>query len=118
METTAQKGLPSYTLSLVDCHGTVQYQSAAIEPLLGHRPDEVAGAAGLLFVHAEDIRPVRKAFDELVRQEGGQVRFRAAEGAWQSVEVQAHNLLADPDARGMLLSLRALQRPRTDEALR
>ncbi len=105
---------PSYTLSLVDREGTVQYQSAAVEALLGYKPDDLAGSAWFSFVHQEDAPPVEDQFADLVSRDGGQarwvLRFRAAEGGWQPVEVCARNLLTDPDVRGVLLSLRALGR--------
>jgi PAS domain S-box-containing protein len=117
MSTTTQAlHRPSYTLSLVDQEGNVQYQSSAVEALLGYKPDEMAGAVWLSFVHSDDVPPVQSQFEELVSGGGAQarwiLRFRAARGGWQPVEVRARNLLADPDVRGVLLSLRALgQRP-------
>lgn len=119
MSTTTQAlHRPSYTLSLVDQEGNVQYQSSAVEALLGYKPDEMAGSAWLSFVHREDAPPVRTQFEEMVSGGGEQarwiLRFRAARGGWQPVEVRARNLLADPDVRGVLLSLRAVGR--TSEA--
>jgi PAS domain S-box-containing protein len=115
MSTTAQAlHRPSYTLSLVDGDGNVQYQSSAVEALLGYKPDEMAGSAWFSFVHGDDALPVQTQFQEMV-QHGGEharwiLRFRAAQGEWQPVEVCARNLLADPDVRGVLLSLRAVGR--------
>lgn len=115
MSTTTQAlHRPSYTLSLVDQEGNVQYQSSAVEALLGYKPDEMAGSAWLSFVHRDDVSPVQNQFEEMVSRGGEQarwiLRFRAARGEWQPVEVRARNLLADPDVRGVLLSLRAVGR--------
>lgn len=103
---------PSYTLSLVDQQGNVQYQSCAIEALLGYKPEEMAGMAWFSFVHTEDALPVQNQFDDMVSRGSEQarwiLRFRAARGDWQPIEVRARNLLADPDVRGILLSLRAV----------
>lgn len=103
---------PSFTLSLVDREGTVQYQSAAVEALLGFKPEEMAGSAWFSFVHAEDAGSVRDQFRRLVRGRGERarwvLRFREAEGGWRPVEVRAKNLLEDPDVQGVLLSLRAV----------
>jgi len=119
MNTTTQVHRPSYTLSLVDREGTVQYQSSAIESLLGYKPDEIAGSAWFSFVHKEDAQPVQSQFADLVDQNREQarwmLRFRGAEGTWQPVEVYARNLLRDPDVCGILLSLRAVGRQRRDE---
>lgn len=105
---------PSYTLSLVDERGNVQYQSSAIETLLGYKPDEMAGSAWFSYVHGDDAPPAQSQFDEMVSRGGTQarwlLRFRAAHGTWQPVEVRARNLLADPDVCGILLSLRAVGR--------
>lgn len=113
MSTTTQAlHRPSYTLSLVDQQGNVQYQSSAVEALLGYKPEEMAGSAWFSFVHTEDAPPVQSQFDDMVSRGGEQarwiLRFRAAAGGWQPVEVRARNLLADPDVRGVLLSLRAV----------
>jgi PAS domain S-box-containing protein len=113
MNTTAQAlHRPSYTISLLDREGNVQYQSSAVEALLGYKPDEMAGSAWFSYVHGDDAPPVQTQFQEMVRRGSQQarwiLRFRAAQGEWQPVEVRARNLLADPDVRGVLLSLRAV----------
>lgn len=112
MSISVQSQRPSYTLSLVDKEGRVQYQSSAVEALLGYKPDDMAGTAWFSFVHTEDAQPVQNQFAAMVDQGAEQarwvLRFRAAEGGWQPVEVRARNLLADPDVRGILLSLRAV----------
>jgi PAS domain S-box-containing protein len=106
----------AFTLSLVDRDGRVRYQSAAIENLLGYRPEQVAGNAWFTFLHDEDADVVESQFARLV-DAGGEsarwiIRFRSAEGGWRPVEVRARNLLADPDVDGVLLSLRALPESR------
>ena len=105
---------PSYSLSLVDQQGNVQYQSSAIESLLGYKPEEMAGSAWFSYVHTDDAQPVQTQFDEMVSRGSEQarwvLRFRAARGGWQPLEVRARNLLTDPDVRGVLLSLRAVGR--------
>lgn len=123
MSATTQKPLqPSYTLSLVDQDGTVQYQSSAVEALLGYKPSDLAGAAWFSFVHKEDAQPVQNQFSDLVDRGKGQarwvLRFRAAEGRWQPVEVRARNLLADPHVQGVLLSLRAVGHEHQSEVAR
>lgn len=109
---TTQAHHPSYTLSLVDRDGRVQYQSSAVEALLGYKPDDMAGSAWFSFVHNEDAQPLQSQFAEMVDRGNEQarwiLRFRAARGGWQPVEVRARNLLSDPDVRGILLSLRAV----------
>ena len=112
MNTSPHTQRPSYTLSLVDEEGRVQYQSSAVEALLGYKPNDMAGSAWFSFVHNEDAQPVQDQFAEMIDHGDEQarwvLRFRAAEGGWQPVEVRARNLLADPDVRGILLSLRAV----------
>lgn len=106
----------AFTLSLVDGEGNVQYQSSAIERLLGYKPDDMAGEAWFEFLHAEDAGPVRVQFADMVSSGDEQarwvLRFRAAGGGWRPVEVRARNLLTDPDVGGVLLSLRAVPQER------
>jgi len=108
--TTTRAPRVSFTLSLVDGEGTVQFQSQAIEQLLGYKPEELAGSAWFSLLHTEDEAPVRTQFSEMVTRGSEQarwvLRFRAAAGGWRAVEVRARNLLADPDVGGVLLSLR------------
>jgi PAS domain S-box-containing protein len=100
----------AFTLSLVDGEGTVQFQSAAIEQLLGYKPEELAGSAWFSFLHSDDAEPVRSQFSDMVSQGSEHarwvLRFRSAAGGWRAVEVRARNLLMDPDVGGVLLSLR------------
>jgi PAS domain S-box-containing protein len=102
----------AFTLALVDGDGLVRYQSSAIQSLLGYRPEDIAGNAWFSFLHADDAGAVRNQFQELIHGGGQQarwvIRFRAASGGWQAVEVRARNLLEDPDVEGVLLSLRAM----------
>jgi len=104
--------LAAFPLSLVDQDGTVRYQSAAIERLLGYKPEDLSGAAWFSLLHDDDAAPVRTQFSEMVSRGGDQarwvLRFRAAGGQWCPVEVRARNLLADPDVGGVLLTLRAV----------
>lgn len=102
----------AFTLALVDGEGLVRYQSSAVQNLLGYRPEDLAGNAWFSFLHADDAGAVRNQFQELIAGNGQQarwiIRFRAASGGWQAVEVRARNLLKDPDVEGVLLSLRAV----------
>lgn len=105
-----------FTLSLVDRDGTVRYQSAAIQHLLGYRPGDVAGAAWFSLLHADDAGAVRAQFSDMIEQPEADarwiIRFRAAEGGWRPIEVRAKNLLQDPDVASVLLSLRPMPEPR------
>ncbi|MGQ9757603.1 MAG: PAS domain-containing protein [Actinomycetota bacterium] len=78
------------------------YVSAAVEPNLGYRPEELVGKNVLDYIHPED-RPgvagmIAKAFDEPGYV--GTIRFRHGDGGWRTLEAVGRNLLDDPLIRG------------------
>ena len=71
--------------------GTSNYISPAIEPLLGHRPEEMTGRSAQSFVHAEDRVLIMQAFAELAGEtERKTVQHRAVHKDGRAIWVETH----------------------------
>lgn len=93
----------SDVMVVLDAVGTIRYVSAAVERILGYKPEELVGSEASGFVHSEDAERARETFSEALRSSGVQTpvnfRLRHADGSWRQEEVLRNNLLADPRAR-------------------
>lgn len=100
----------------------IQYESPAIESMLGHRVADRIGRSPLDIVHPDERTLVDAALRELVDRPGAKATFeyrvRHAGGGWHTIEAQAHNLLENPNVRGIVLNYRDVsERRRMDTAL-
>src|SRR3990170_2673923 len=90
--------------------GTVQYQSPAVERVLGYAPDERLGQSLLELTHPDDVGFVRATIGELVATPGGtktiELRSRHADGSWRVLEAACWNLIDDPVVRGIVVNYR------------
>ncbi len=90
--------------------GTIVYESAAAERVLGARPDERLGQAALAIVHPEDREFGERLFADVMRTPGAQVsgemRVRHADGSWRAIEAVLKNLLDDPAVGGVVVNYR------------
>ena len=95
---------------VADADGRMRYLGAAIERLLGFRPDELVGHDGLERMHRDDRERVRAAYADLARRPGGRVtavyRVRHRDGSWRWLESIGTNLLDDPAVRGIIINSR------------
>jgi PAS domain S-box-containing protein len=95
--------------TIVDASGHIRFVSAAVERMVGWAPADLVGRPAVDFIHPDDQPGVHDAFASAVR--GGEpgrfeCRFRAADGDWRVLEVQA-SPIAEPDgAAGLQLSAR------------
>ncbi|WP_448206832.1 PAS domain S-box protein [Azospirillum sp. sgz302134] len=97
--------------------------------VLGYEREAVAGTDLLDYLHPDDRAEAAWRFARRVAEPDAALdlrvfRVRHADGSWRHVEASAHNLLADPDVRGIVINLRdvtdrveAEQRLRDSEAL-
>lgn len=89
---------------------SIQYESPAVERVLGHRVAQRIGRSPLDIVHPDDGGWVAAALRELAERPGAELtteyRVTDAAGAWHVVEASAQNLLDDPNVRGMVLNYR------------
>ena len=95
---------------VADANGRMRYLGAAIERVLGFRPDELVGHDGLERIHRNDREQVRTAYASLAQHAGGRVtavyRVRHRDGSWRWLESIGTNLLADPAVCGIIINSR------------
>ncbi|HEX8848498.1 MAG TPA: ATP-binding protein [Gemmatimonadaceae bacterium] len=100
----------SDTVTIVDENGTVRYQSASCERLLGYPPQHLVGEPLLGIVHPADMASVDAMLVEAVHsaEHTRPVRWRACNqtGDWVQLETIATNLLHDPAIHGVVLTSR------------
>jgi diguanylate cyclase (GGDEF)-like protein/PAS domain S-box-containing protein len=101
----------SDVLVVLNGDGSIAYGSPSLERHLGRTADALTGAGFQDLLPEGDAAQVRRLLDDLVgRGTGAQVvadwRLRRADGASVAFEVVVHNLLADPNVNGVVLTMR------------
>lgn len=99
--------------------GRVGFVNAAVTPLLGYEPDEVAGEQALDFVHAEDVD---EAIDHLMAALAGapdtkrmEARLARADSEWRWFEVVTSPRFDEPGLTGVVLNCRDIDHRRREE---
>ncbi|HET7520280.1 MAG TPA: diguanylate cyclase, partial [Candidatus Limnocylindria bacterium] len=99
--------------------GTVDYQSPAVERVLGYEPGERVGKQIFELTHPEDLAFVKAVIAELMRTPGAvrtiELRSRHADGSWRTLEATGHNMLADPMVGGIVVNYRDVTERKTLE---
>ena len=89
--------------------GTVLYANATVAQF-GYTPEQVLGSAGFDFVHPEDRRRVRQAFERVQGNPGAPLslvyRHRHADGGFRWVESWISNKVDEPAIGGVVVNLR------------
>jgi diguanylate cyclase (GGDEF)-like protein/PAS domain S-box-containing protein len=119
LETAVLRGLPDAVVVLHG-DGRLRWANAAAERLFGVSTVTLVGTSALDFVHPDDHSLAALSLTSVQHKTVGtplEVRVLAAEG-WRLVEVVGANLLADPEVRGLVLSLRDLTDRRRWEVAR
>ena len=90
--------------------GTVEYQSPAVERVLGYAPGERVGRQIFELTHPDDLGFVRAVIAELMQTPGAvrtiEMRSRHADGSWRTLEATGHNMLDDPMVNGIVVNYR------------
>ena len=97
-------------ITLHDADMTMRYASPAVSRLTGLSADELARTPLAAIVHPEDRHAVLEV-GRLFRTDPGSatemlLRVRAESGEWRWCRTLAHDLLADPDVRGIVCNTR------------
>src|SRR5207237_7972973 len=97
-------------IAVTNPDGTVQYESPAVQRLLGYAEGSTAAAWGLELVHPEDVTLAKKLLARCLEQPGKTVRcelrLRHASGAWRYFELVGTNLIHDPAVGGIVTNAR------------
>ena len=115
-------GNASDLLAVVDAKGTIAYMSPSIKKLGGYEVDEVLGRKFLEFAHPEDRAGAAANLADIVRNpyviRTRESRFRHKEGNWITLESIAHNALADPAVKGIVVNARDItERKRSEKEM-
>ena len=90
--------------------GTITYESAAVERVLGYDADDRIGRNAFDILHPDDVAWAGTMFQDVARLPGSQaaaeVRVRHADGTWLVIEAVAKNLLDDPAVGGIVVNYR------------
>ncbi|MFP3948849.1 MAG: ATP-binding protein [Longimicrobiales bacterium] len=94
-------------ITVLAADGTVRYESASIERILGYDPDELTGSNMLELIHPDDRADIVRALGEIHEEPRatriGEVRFRHADGGWRPLDYTAKNLLEEPAVEGIVV---------------
>ncbi|MBV8982718.1 MAG: EAL domain-containing protein [Acidimicrobiia bacterium] len=97
-------------ITLVDAEGTILYDSAAIERVLGFHPEERVGQNGFDFVHPDDQHRARDILERVLEEPGVpaqlEVREMRRDGEWRWIEIGVTNLLDDPSVGAIVANQR------------
>ncbi len=95
---------------VVGPEGTIQYESSAVERVLGYRVEDRLGRPILEMVHPDDVDRGKRLLADVMRtpgvQAGGEIRVRHADGSWRSIEAIGKNLIDDPAVGGLVINYR------------
>ena len=100
----------SEVLTVVDSSGVIRYQSASVERVLGHLPDDLVGRRLQDVVAPADVEAtlaqVRSAAPPPAAPTVVASRLRRADGTLCRAEITVSNLLGDDAVRGFVLTSR------------
>jgi len=103
--------------------GTINYESPAVERVLGFRTEDRIGRSALDTVHPEDRARLERLFLTVARRADTEVsvelRARHADGSWRDIDAVVKNLLDDPAVGGLVVNYRDVTaRKRLEDELR
>jgi diguanylate cyclase (GGDEF)-like protein/PAS domain S-box-containing protein len=110
-------------LTLMDADGTVHYESAALERVMGYRPEDQLGTNAFDWIHPDDMERALSIFADVLSTPGlhPPIEFRAPhkDGSWRYLEHTVNNLLDDPDVKGIVITSRDItEQKELEEQLR
>ena len=109
-------------ITVIDPDGTVRYQSATSDQILGVATSDLVGSNLCALIHPEDVPRAVALWADLAQRPNAtgrvEYRLRRGDGSWQHVESAATNLLLDPAVGGLVLNTRDVtERHEVEEAL-
>lgn len=90
--------------------GVIQYESPAVERVLGFTPSELVGRTFFEFTHDDDREEIGTTFQQVLQNPGKPIqyglRFRHRDGSYRWLEGIATNLLSDHGVSGVVANSR------------
>lgn len=97
-------------VSIHDPQGCFRYITPTVTRVLGYSVDSLIGKTWFDFVHPEDLRGLKAAFESVLHRtnKGHPVPFRLrnAQGQWVQLESLGRNLMDHPDIKGIAVVTR------------
>ena len=104
---------------IVDASGTIEYESSAVERVLGYQAEDRVGRSVLASVHDDDRAWGQKLLEDLAQTPGalatGELRVKHADGSWRWIEAVGKNLVGDPAVGGVVVNYRDITTRKTLE---
>jgi PAS domain S-box-containing protein len=106
-----------------DSQGIITYRSPLAYKTIGHTDEERLGGNILDVVHSEDLDSARRYLDQLIQNPETpltvEYRILHKDGSWRWLEINASNLLNNPNIRQIVLLCRDMtERKKIEEGLR
>src|SRR5215212_7881348 len=110
-------------ITILEADGSIRYVSAAVERVMGYKPEEQVGTNAFGSVHPDDREKALNTFAEVLKRPGlhPPLEFRVPhkDGSWRYLEHVVHNLLDNPAVRGVVITSRDVtERKALEEQLR
>jgi diguanylate cyclase (GGDEF)-like protein/PAS domain S-box-containing protein len=106
-------------VTVMETSGTIRYQSPAIERMFGYSPEELLRKNAFDYVHPDDYKRVKQAYDEGLKDPGlhpsAEYRFRHKDGSWRWLESVGTNLIQEPGVGGYVVNSRDITRRKEAE---
>jgi PAS domain S-box-containing protein len=108
-------------VTLVDAGGIVQYESPAVERVLGYKTDELVGQRGRSILHPDELELADHVLAQFLQNPNkpisAEFRMRHKNGSWRTMQMTGKNLLSNPAVGGIVISLRDVTENRNAERL-
>jgi PAS domain S-box-containing protein len=98
-------------VTILGADGVIRYQSPSLERDLGYAPNELVGQNVFQFINPDDLLRVGAKFQAGAKKPGAtsppvELRFRAKDGSWRTLECVGKNLLHEPWVAGIVIHSR------------
>ncbi len=100
----------SDSITILAADGTIQYESPAVERVLGYQPEEVVGKKAFDYIHPDDLEQASAVFAQVLDnpevRPTVEYRFWHANGSWRYLESISSNQLRNPSVQGVVVNSR------------
>ena len=99
--------------------GTIEYESSAVERVMGYRAEDRIGRSALGGVHPDDVAFGQRLLEDVGHTPGamvsGELRVQHEDGSWRWIEAVAKNLFDDRAVGGLVVNYRDVTARKTLE---